>query len=100
MYVYFAFYNYYHPRNEGELVQQIVEDVLKKLDITLLSITEFPVGLESRVQQIIELIENQSSRVYVIGIWGMGGSGKTTTAKAIYNRIHRKFMDRSFIENV
>ncbi|MCH84083.1 TMV resistance protein N, partial [Trifolium medium] len=37
----------------------------------------------------------------MVGIWGMGGSGKTTTAKAIYNRIHRRFNGRtSFIGNI
>ncbi|CAJ2635017.1 unnamed protein product [Trifolium pratense] len=87
-------------RNENELMQQIVEDVLTKIQNTFLSITEYPVGLESRVEQVIQFIEKQSSKVSMIGIWGMGGSGKTTTAKAIYNRIHRKFVDRSFIENV
>ena len=59
--------------------------------------TEFPVGLESHVQEVIGLIEKQSSKVCFLGIWGMGGLGKTTTAKAIYNRIHRRFKDRSFI---
>jgi len=81
-------------------MQQIVDDVLVKLDSTLLSITEFPVGLESRVQEVIDLIENQPKKVCAVRIWGMGGSSKTTTAKAIYNQIHRKFVDRSFIENV
>ncbi|XP_027337067.1 TMV resistance protein N-like [Abrus precatorius] len=87
-------------RSEGDLVKEIVRMVLSKLDNTLLSITEFPVGLEARTQQVIEFIENQSNKVCIVGIWGMGGSGKTTTAKAIYNQIHRDFEDRSFIENI
>ena len=83
------------------MVKEFVEDILNKLDISLLSITEFPVGLESHVQQIIKFIDDQSSKVCMIGIWGMGGSGKTTTAKAIYNRIHHRFKGRiSFIESI
>ncbi|GAU30760.1 hypothetical protein TSUD_354850 [Trifolium subterraneum] len=88
-------------RTEGELIQEIVADILEKLDISLLSITEFPVGLESHVQQFTKFIHDQSRKVCMIGIWGMGGSGKTTIAKAIYNRIHRRFKGRtSFIESI
>lgn len=67
------------------------------LDYKDLSITQFPVGLEWHVEKVIGCIENHSTRVCMIGIWGMGGSGKTTIAKAIYNRIYRSFIGKSFI---
>ena len=81
-------------------MRQIVDRVQKLLDYEVLSITEYPVGLESRAQEVIGLIETRSTQVCMIGIWGMGGSGKTTVAKAVYNQIHRRFMDKSFIENI
>ncbi|GAU30756.1 hypothetical protein TSUD_354810 [Trifolium subterraneum] len=88
-------------RTEGELIQSILAWILVQVDVSLLSITEYPIGLESRVQKITKFINDQSSKVCMIGIWGMGGSGKTTTAKAIYNRIHRRFQGRtSFIGSI
>ncbi|PNX81644.1 disease resistance protein (TIR-NBS-LRR class), partial [Trifolium pratense] len=87
-------------RSENELVNKIVDEVRRKVENTFLPTTEFPVGLESRVDQVFMSIENQSSKVSMVGIWGMGGLGKTTTAKGIYNKIHRKFVHRSFIENI
>ncbi|CAK8560217.1 unnamed protein product [Lathyrus sativus] len=88
-------------RSGDNLVTNIVDDILRKIDVSLLSITEFPIGLDSRLQNMTYFIDDQSSKACMIGIWGMGGSGKTTTAKALYNQIHRKFMGRtSFIENI
>ncbi|CAJ1949643.1 unnamed protein product [Sphenostylis stenocarpa] len=77
-------------RNEAELAKQIVNRVQTLLDYEVLSITEFPVGLDSRVQEVMGFIEKRSTQVCTIGIWGMGGSGKTTLAKAIYNQIHHR----------
>ncbi|MCH85215.1 TMV resistance protein N, partial [Trifolium medium] len=88
-------------RTETELVTRIVEDILTKLDTSFLSITDYPIGLESRVRHITKFIDGQSHKVCMIGIWGMGGSGKTTTAKAIYNQIHRQFKGKtSYIESI
>ncbi|KAF5788860.1 putative P-loop containing nucleoside triphosphate hydrolase [Helianthus annuus] len=36
----------------------------------------------------------------MIGIWGMGGGGKTTLARAVYVHISTYFDCKSFIENV
>jgi len=81
-------------------VKVIVNRVQTLLDYTDLFITQFPVGLESRVEKVIERIENHFTKVCMIGIWGMGGSGKTTIAKSVYNRIYRTFIGKSFIENI
>ncbi|KAK2352792.1 disease resistance protein RUN1 [Trifolium repens] len=51
---------------ESKMLQLLVEDILKKLDISLLDITEYPIGLESRVQQITNFIDDQSSKVFVL----------------------------------
>nr|WIL60040.1 nodulation protein [Melilotus officinalis] len=87
-------------RDDVELTSQIVKDVKIKRNKILLNITEFPVGLGTRVHKVIHFIENQSSKVCLIGIWGMGGLGKTTTARAIYNKFQCKFVDHSFIANI
>ncbi|CAJ2635033.1 unnamed protein product [Trifolium pratense] len=88
-------------RTETELVSKIIEDIFTKLDNSFLSITQYPIGLESRVRQITKFIDDQSRKVCMIGIWGMGGSGKTTMAKAIYNQIHRRFNGKtSYIESI
>ncbi|PNY14991.1 disease resistance protein (TIR-NBS-LRR class) [Trifolium pratense] len=42
----------------------------------------------------------QSKDVLLIGMWGMGGIGKTTIAKAIFNKIGRNFDGRSFLANI
>ena len=81
-------------------MEQIVGRVQTLLGYADLPITEFPVGLDSQVEKLIGCIENHSTRVCMIGIWGMGGSGKTTIAKAIYNRIYRLFIGKSFFENI
>jgi len=64
-------------------VEVTVSRVQTILDYADLSLTPFPVGLDSHARKVIKCIENQSTKVCTIGIWGMVGSGKTTIAKAI-----------------
>ncbi|MCH93981.1 TMV resistance protein N-like, partial [Trifolium medium] len=50
---------------------------------------------------MIDLLEiQQSNDVLLLGMWGMGGIGKTTIAKAVYNKIGRNFDGRSFLANI
>ncbi|XP_057458668.1 disease resistance protein RPV1-like isoform X2 [Lotus japonicus] len=90
-----------NSRNESEAIENIVENVTSLLDKTDMFIADNPVGVESRVQDMIQLLDNQQSNdVLLLGVWGMGGIGKTTIAKAIYNKIGRNFEGRCFLANI
>lgn len=89
-------------RNESEDIKNIVKHVNILLGGTKLFVTNHPVGVESRVQDAIDQlnIPQLKKNVLLLGIWGMGGTGKTTIAKAIYNQIENKFASRSFLPNI
>ena len=78
-------------------MDKIVKTVL---NLSVLSATKFPVGLQSRVEDVIQTIKNKSTEVCTIVISGQEGSGKTTLAKAIYNQIHGTFTKKSFVEDI
>ncbi|XP_050115947.1 disease resistance protein RUN1-like isoform X5 [Malus sylvestris] len=85
---------------EAEFIKKIVdESIWKWLPITNeLHVTKHLVGIKSRIQGIInDLSSGGSNDVLMVGIWGMGGLGKTTAAKRIYNEIHREFEFKSFL---
>ncbi|XP_024042983.1 TMV resistance protein N-like [Citrus clementina] len=58
------------------------------------------VGVESRVEEIQSLLGVQSKDVYALGIWGIGGIGKTTIARATFDKISSDFEGSCFLENV
>ncbi|XP_045833274.1 disease resistance-like protein CSA1 [Trifolium pratense] len=90
-----------NSRNESEDIKKIVELVTRLLDKTELFVADHPVGVESRVQDVIQLLNSQKSKdPLLLGIWGMGGIGKTTLAKAVYNKIRHDFDGKSFLFNV
>nr|WIL60013.1 nodulation protein [Melilotus officinalis] len=91
-----------NSRNHSEDIKDIVEKVTSLLDKRDLFVADNPVGVESRMQAVIQLLDIQQSNdnVLILGMWGMGGIGKTTIAKAIYNEIGRNFDGRSFLANV
>ena len=87
---------------EEDLIELVVKSVLAQVSNTPEKVGEYSVGLESRVQDLMNLINLKPScdDVQILGLYRMGGIGKTTLAKAFYNKIIAEFEHRVFISNV
>ncbi|KAF3952540.1 hypothetical protein CMV_021913 [Castanea mollissima] len=88
-------------KSESHFIQNIVEEISNaKLNWTPLYVAEYPVGINSRAKAIVSLLDIGSDEFFMVGIHGLPGVGKTTIAKAVYNKIAKHFDGRSFLENV
>ncbi|XP_008237445.1 PREDICTED: TMV resistance protein N-like [Prunus mume] len=85
---------------ERKLIEKIVEWVWGKVHHTLrlLDSTEL-VGIKFTREQM-DLLVAPTDDVRFIGIWGMGGIGKTTIAKLVHDSISIHFEVSCFLANV
>ncbi|KAI9108273.1 hypothetical protein K1719_020756 [Acacia pycnantha] len=91
----------YHNMCVGCSHDKIVKEISSKIHRAPLDVPEYSIGIEPRMKEITSLLQiGSNDKVVMVGICGMGGLGKTTIARALYNSIGDNFEGFCFFHDV
>ncbi|XP_054783921.1 disease resistance protein RPV1-like [Prosopis cineraria] len=90
-------------RKEAELIKKIVKLVMQRLGCMFESEGHLKglIGINKKIEDVESLLyKGSQDDVQFIGIWGMGGIGKTTLARAIFDKLRFAYEGFCFLSNV
>ncbi|KAM7469341.1 hypothetical protein LguiA_007524 [Lonicera macranthoides] len=86
--------------HEAEFIKKIISVIVAKLRRTPLFVAPILIGMHSRAEKINKWLQDDSSSVSLLGICGMGGIGKTTIAKFVYDENYVSFDGSCFLADI
>ncbi|XP_023757830.1 TMV resistance protein N [Lactuca sativa] len=89
-----------HNENESKFIKKVVDTISHRLHPLTSSLDNNLIGVEARMKHLISKLEIGFGGKRMIGIWGVGGGGKTTLASSVYDDISSNFDGCCFIKNV
>ncbi|KAJ0586431.1 putative TIR domain, P-loop containing nucleoside triphosphate hydrolase [Helianthus annuus] len=86
--------------HESKAIKVIVDTIINRLSPLNFEVDEHLVGMTTRLQDLKSRLEIGSPGVRMVGIWGVGGSGKTTLASSLYMESSCYFDGHHIVENI
>lgn len=87
--------------SEAAMIKKVATYVSNELNSTPSKDFDNFVGIEAHIEKMnLLLCPEKTNEVKMIGIWGPSGIGKSTIARALYNRLSNNFQSTLYMENV
>ncbi|KAK1427544.1 hypothetical protein QVD17_16231 [Tagetes erecta] len=95
----------WEPKNiangrESKVIKEIVDTISDKLFSVNSCVDEDLVGMSTRLHELEAKLDIGSHGVRMVGIWGVGGSGKTTLASSLCMKVNHHFQGHFIINNI
>ena len=90
-----------HCSPETQEIRSIVRHILRKIIYKFSELSQGLVGIYPQAMELESLLAlDQVDDVWFIGVWVMGGMGKTTLAGFVYDKVLEEFDDSCFLSDV
>ncbi|OWM65633.1 TMV resistance protein N-like [Punica granatum] len=83
-----------------EFSKELTREVLIKLKPNKKHVPSNLIGMDDQVETVLKLLDTKSSGIRCVGIYGMGGIGKTTLAEILFNKLSATFDCCAFLPDV